>query len=79
MSLDWWADNDPDEARKRALVILGQPDNEPMRVKAVQVLGRVKDLPSQSRVFKALTQISHESEGSARDAARDALAKLNKG
>ena len=78
-AFDWWGNRAPDEARRRALLVLDHPDNEPLLIKAIQILGKVKDTPGTSRAYRALTQLSQGQPGPARDAANQAIDQLKKG
>lgn len=76
MALDWWGTHSPDEARSRCLAILAHPDSEPLRVVAVQVLGRVKEKPGEHAVFDALVKVAKETSYAARGAAIASLVQL---
>jgi len=73
MALDWMGNHEQDEARARCLAILAHPDSEPLRVTAIQVLGRVK---GGKDVFDALVKVARETSYGARLAAIQSLAQL---
>jgi aminopeptidase N len=76
MAVEWWGAHEPDEARTRALDFLANSDSEPVRVVAIQVLGRVKDVPGEHTVFSALVKVAQETSYGARAAAIRSLAQL---
>lgn len=65
-ALNTWAGVSPDEARNKALGILKGGHSEPLRVAAINVLGRVKDKPGETRVFEALCAVAREPSFGAR-------------
>lgn len=76
MALNWWAKTAPDVARSKSLAILKNPDSEPLRVTAIQVLGQVKERPGKHVVYDALIAVAQETSFSARRAAISSLALL---
>ncbi len=76
MALEWWGTSNADEARARCLAILKNPDSEPLRVTAIQVLGRVKEKEGEHKVFAALASVAMETSYAARIAAINSLAQL---
>lgn len=76
MALDWYAKHVPSDARDLCLDYLTHPDSEPVRVKAIQVLGILKEEPGQHDVFDALVPIAKETSYGARAAAVVALGQL---
>lgn len=73
-ALAWFAQHRPEKAREMALNTLESPPSEPVRVEAIRVLGRLKDLPGDRRVFEALAKVTQERSFGARTAAVNALA-----
>jgi aminopeptidase N len=76
MAMDWYAKNAPGDARDICLDYLTHPDAEPTRVKAIQILGNLKEEPGQHDVFDALVPIAKETSYNARSAAVVALGQL---
>lgn len=52
---------------------MANPHSEPLRVTAIGVLGSVKDLPGQSKVYEALAVVAQENSFGAKTAAINAL------
>jgi aminopeptidase N len=73
-ALDRMAETNPDRAREVALAALKGGVNEPVRLTAIHVLGRVKDKPGERRVFDALAAMMTERSNSPLRAAIGALA-----
>jgi HEAT repeat protein len=73
-ALDYWSGRDANRARKEALATLRQPTSEDVRVRAISVLGRLRDLPGEVVVFSALKSILAEHTFNARTTAIRALA-----
>jgi len=76
MALNWFAAHRPDEARRQALAIVKTPDSEPLRIAAIQALGRLNEGAFRHDVFDALTAVAKETSFGARRAAIDALGQL---
>ena len=76
MVVEWWGKNDPDFARKKCLDLLAHPVSEPVRIAAIQVLGRVKEKGEDDAVYRALISVAKETTYAARGAAIDALGQL---
>ncbi len=76
MALRWWGDHLPDEARTRCLAVVRNPDSEPLRVVAIQILGKVGEHPGSHDVFDALVPITQETSFGARSAAVRALGQI---
>jgi len=76
MAIKWWGDHIPDEARSRCLEILKNPGSEPLRVVAIQVLGKVGEKGDGHEVFHAIVPITQETSFNARAAAVTALGLL---
>ncbi|MBI3721550.1 MAG: HEAT repeat domain-containing protein, partial [Fimbriimonas ginsengisoli] len=76
MAMDWWGKHSPDEARIKALAILDDPDSEPLRTTAIEVLGRVKEKGASSAVYAALAPVAQETSYWSRLAAINALGAL---
>ena len=76
MALDWWSKNNPEFARTTSLGILKSPDTEALRVKAIQVLGQLKEKPGEHVVYDVLLPIAQETTIAARRAAISALGEL---
>jgi aminopeptidase N len=72
-ALNWWADHQPDHAREVALDALTSA-TEPVKITAMHVLGRVKDLPGHKEVFNALAAFMSERSNGELRAAVGALA-----
>jgi hypothetical protein len=73
IALKWWGKHVPDEARMRCLEVLRNPDSEPLRVTAIQVLGQVGEQAGSHDVFNALVPVTQETSFGARAAAVTAL------
>lgn len=73
-ALRWWESHDRDGARQKALGVLANPHSEPLRVAAITVLGNVKDLPGETKVYDALVLVASEPSFGAKTAAINALA-----
>ena len=73
-ALNWWASHDRDVARQKGLEVLANPHSEPLRVEAIQLLGGIKDLPGQTKVYDALVAVAQEPSFGAKTAAINALA-----
>ncbi len=76
MALDWYAKHAPGDARDTCLDYLTHSDSEPVRVKAIQILGNLKEEPGQQDIFNALVPIAKETSYNARAAAVIALGQL---
>lgn len=72
-AMQWWAKNDPDTAREKALSNLAAPGSEPLRYACIEALGVVKDKPGERRAFDALAKILSERSYRARLTAIQAL------
>jgi HEAT repeat protein len=59
-ALDWWAQHDPERARKECLNQLRDPLNEIVRVAAIRHLGRLKDVSGSRDVYNALVDVLDE-------------------
>lgn len=75
-ALEWWGKHEPDEARSRCLAFIAHPDSEPVRITAIQVLGRVKEAPESRKVYNALAAVAQETSYWARLAAVQGLGDL---
>jgi aminopeptidase N len=73
-ALDTWAQADPNRARDLALQSLNGGSGA-LRLTAVRVLGKVKDLPGERRVYDALAAMMSERSNSPLRAAIGALAE----
>jgi aminopeptidase N len=73
-ALDRLAEVDPNHAREVALRALNGGVNEPVRLQAIRILGRVKDTPGERTVFNALAAMMTERSNSPLRAAIGALA-----
>jgi aminopeptidase N len=76
MALKWWGDHDTIEARSRCLDILRHPITEPLRIAAIQVLGKIGEKGSSHDVFNAIVPITQETSFGARAAAVTTLGML---
>jgi HEAT repeat protein len=74
-ALEWWAVHVPDEARDVAMAALTGDATEPVRLKAMEVLGRVKDRPGEHKAFDLLASFMSERSNSPLRAAINALAE----
>jgi len=74
MALRFWEREDPKHAREAALRVLENPPTEALRTVAIEMLGRLKDLPGEHRVYEALVKILPETVYAARRNAIGALA-----
>jgi aminopeptidase N len=76
MAIEWYGEHDPDKARSMCLEIVPHPDSEPLRITAIQVLGRVKEKPGDHAVYEALIKVAQETSFGARREAINALGQL---
>lgn len=68
-ALNTWVTDAPDQARAKSLEILKGGYSEPLRVTAINVLGRVKEKEGETAVFSALCKVAAEPSFGARIAA----------
>jgi len=54
-ALRWWAANSPDKARELCIQVLNGDADEPIKLSAMQLLGRLKDKPGERTVYNLLT------------------------
>ena len=76
MALDWWAKNNPEFARTTSLGLVKSPDTEVLRVKAIQILGQLKEKPGEHTIYDLLIPVAQETTIAARRAAITALGEL---
>jgi aminopeptidase N len=75
IALAWWSAKHQDDARQRCMAVLANPPSEAVRVQAIGILGRLKDLPNEHKVLDALKSIvQNETSFGARSTAINALA-----
>ncbi len=75
-ALNWWADHSKSEARAYALQALYSGMMEPVRIAAINVLGRVGDAKGEHTAYDALIKVVQEGSFGATNAAMNALASL---